>query len=184
MAATAVLATVASDGASEEGLVERQIATASKKLGNIETKILTSETLRAAERNVGAESGVLQSAPGKIVFRFHSRDLHMVLGPAKDGKPIRFKMTLEGAAPGENSGVDSAPDGTGEIREPRLYQLIRQKSEIELSRSNSSIPAYRLFRSRLGRDVGIRVETPGDVERAIQRALERRPWHRDVKQPL
>jgi thiol-disulfide isomerase/thioredoxin len=80
--------------------------------------------------NVGAESGVLQSAPGKIVFRFHSRDLHMVLGPTKDGKPIRFTVTLDGAAPGENSGVDSAPDGTGEVREPRLYQLIRQKGHI------------------------------------------------------
>ena len=81
--------------------------------------------------NIGAESGVLQAAPGKIVFRFHSRDLHMVLGPAKSGNPVRFKVTLDGAAPGENSGVDSAPDGTGAVREPRLYQLIRQKGRIE-----------------------------------------------------
>jgi thiol-disulfide isomerase/thioredoxin len=81
--------------------------------------------------NVGAESAVLQAAPGKIVFRFHSRDLHMVLGPAKDGKPIRFKVTVDGAAPGENTGVDSAPDGRGEVREPRLYQLIRQKGLVK-----------------------------------------------------
>jgi hypothetical protein len=81
--------------------------------------------------NVGAESGLLQSTPGKIVFRFHSRDLHMVLGPAKNGKPVRFKVTLDGAAPGEDSGVDSVPDGAGEIREPRLYQLIRQKGLIK-----------------------------------------------------
>jgi thiol-disulfide isomerase/thioredoxin len=80
--------------------------------------------------NVGAESGVLQSAPGKIVFRFRSRDVHMVLGPAKNGKPVRFKVTLDGAAPGEDSGVDSSPDGAGEVREPRLYQLIRQKGHI------------------------------------------------------
>ncbi len=80
--------------------------------------------------NVGAESGVLQSAPGKIVFRFHARDLHFVLGPTKDGKPVRFKVTLDGAAPGDGHGVDSAPDGTGEIREPRLYQLIRQKGQV------------------------------------------------------
>jgi hypothetical protein len=81
--------------------------------------------------NVGAESGVLQSAPGKIVFRFHSRDLHMVLGPTKNGKPIRFKVKLDGIPPGDNCGVDSAPDGTGEIREPRLYQLIRQKGRVQ-----------------------------------------------------
>jgi thioredoxin family protein len=73
---------------------------------------------------------VLQVAPGKLVFRFHSRDLNLILAPTKDGKPVRFKVTLDGAAPGENNGVDSAADGGGEIREPRMYQLIRQKGLI------------------------------------------------------
>lgn len=81
--------------------------------------------------NIGAESGVLQAAPGKVIFRFHSRDLHMVLGPARNGEPIRFKITLNGEAPGVDCGVDSGPDGNGEIREPRLYQLIRQKGEVK-----------------------------------------------------
>jgi thiol-disulfide isomerase/thioredoxin len=81
--------------------------------------------------NVGSESAVLQAAPGKILFRFHSRDLHMVIAPAKDGRPVRFKVTLDGAAPRDNCGVDSAPDGAGVVREPRLYQLIRQKGAIE-----------------------------------------------------
>ena len=81
--------------------------------------------------NEGAESAVLQATPGMIVFRFHSRDLHFVLAPTKDGKPVRFKVTLDGAAPGDYHGSDSAPDGTGEVREPRLYQLIRQKGRIE-----------------------------------------------------
>jgi thiol-disulfide isomerase/thioredoxin len=80
--------------------------------------------------NVNAESAVLQAVPGKIVFRFHSRDLHLILAPTKDGKPVRFKVTLDGAALGENHGVDTAPDGSGEIREPRMYQLIRQKGPI------------------------------------------------------
>ena len=80
--------------------------------------------------NVNAESAVLQALPGKIVFRFHSRDLHLILAPTKDGKPVRFKVTLDGAVPGENHGVDTAPDGSGQIREPRLYQLIRQKGPI------------------------------------------------------
>lgn len=81
--------------------------------------------------NIGGESGVLHRAPGKIVFRFHSRDLHLVVGPGKNGKPVRFKLTLDGTAPGGDHGTDSAPDGTGEIREYRLYQLIRQKDRIE-----------------------------------------------------
>lgn len=80
--------------------------------------------------NVGAESGALHSTSGKIVFRFHSRDVHMVLGPAKNGRPVRFKVTLDGVAPGENAGVDSAPNGAGEVQEPRLYQLIRQKGPV------------------------------------------------------
>jgi len=80
--------------------------------------------------NVGPEAAVLQAIPGKVVFRFHSRDLNLILAPAKAGKPLRFKITLDGAAPGENSGADSAADGSGEIREPRMYQLIRQKGPI------------------------------------------------------
>jgi thiol-disulfide isomerase/thioredoxin len=80
---------------------------------------------------VGAESAVPQAAAGKIVFRFHSRDLHLVLGPTKNGEPVRFKVELGGTAPGNDCGSDSAPDGAGEVREPRLYQLIRQKSQIE-----------------------------------------------------
>ncbi len=77
--------------------------------------------------NVGAESAVLLDAPGKIVFRFHSRDLHMVLGPAENGQPVRFRTMLDGAAPGDHAGVDSAPNGTGVVAEPRLYQLIRHQ---------------------------------------------------------
>ena len=81
--------------------------------------------------NITAESAILESAPGKIVLRFHSRDLHMVLGPAKNGKPVHFKVTVDGAAPGEDHGVDSGADGSGEVRQPRMYQLIRQKGRVQ-----------------------------------------------------
>jgi thiol-disulfide isomerase/thioredoxin len=81
--------------------------------------------------DVGAESAVLEAAPGKIVFRFRSRDLHLVLAPKKNGEPVRFKVSLEGTAPNGDCGTDSVPDGTGEVRKPRLYQLIRQKGQIE-----------------------------------------------------
>jgi len=70
------------------------------------------------------------SAPGaKISFRFHARDLHLVLGSAS-GKPIRFKVTLDGQVPGGDSGVDMAADGSGVVKDQRLYQLIRQKGEV------------------------------------------------------
>jgi thiol-disulfide isomerase/thioredoxin len=78
-----------------------------------------------------AESSTLELAPGKVVFRFHSRDLHMVLGPSKNGTPARFQVKLNGTAPGEDHGSDSAADGTGEVRQPRMYQLVRQKGPIK-----------------------------------------------------
>ena len=81
--------------------------------------------------SVGPESAALEAAGGRIAFRFYSRDLHLVLAPGKDGRPIRFKVRLDDVAPGDAHGSDSAPDGSGEVREPRLYQLIRQRSRVD-----------------------------------------------------
>jgi hypothetical protein len=67
--------------------------------------------------------------PARSAFRFHSRDLHMVLAPPKNGKPVRFRVKLDGATPGEDHGVDCNADGAGEIRQPRMYQLIRHKGQ-------------------------------------------------------
>jgi thiol-disulfide isomerase/thioredoxin len=80
---------------------------------------------------VEAERAIMQAAPGKIVFRFHSRDLHMVLGLHKSAGPVRFQVKLNGAPPGDDCGIDSTADSLGEIREPRLYQLVRQKGRVE-----------------------------------------------------
>jgi hypothetical protein len=82
----------------------------------------------AGSWNVGGESGALEEAPGKIVFRFHSRDAHLVMGSS--GSRVRFTVRLDGAPPGRDHGVDSAPDGSGIVREPRLYQLVRQTGPI------------------------------------------------------
>ncbi|MCL6683032.1 cytochrome c biogenesis protein DipZ [Sphingomonas alba] len=70
------------------------------------------------------------SAGGKINFRFHARDLHLVLGSAT-AKPIRYRLLIDGKAPGRNAGVDTLPDGTGTVTGQRLYQLIRQSGPIE-----------------------------------------------------
>ncbi|MGA3237321.1 MAG: cytochrome c biogenesis protein DipZ [Bryobacteraceae bacterium] len=78
-----------------------------------------------------AQVASLDSAPGRIVYRFHARDVHLVLGPVSNGKPVRFRVTVDGQAPGVNHGVDTDAQGNGRITEQRLYQLIRQKSAIE-----------------------------------------------------
>ena len=79
---------------------------------------------------VGGESAKLEAPHGKILYRFHARDLHMVLGPSDPGVPVHYTVRLDGGPPDSNCGVDSHPDGSGEVREPRLYQLIRQKQEV------------------------------------------------------
>jgi cytochrome c biogenesis protein CcdA/thiol-disulfide isomerase/thioredoxin len=66
-----------------------------------------------------------------ILFRFHARDLHLVLGPAKGGKPVRFRVTMDGKAPGANHGVDADANGYGTVTGYRLYQLIRQHRDIK-----------------------------------------------------
>jgi cytochrome c biogenesis protein CcdA/thiol-disulfide isomerase/thioredoxin len=79
---------------------------------------------------VNAENAALNDKDGSIYYRFHARDLHLVLGPDSDGKPVRFKVTIDGKAPGDNHGVDTDADGNGTVTEQRLYQLVRQAGSV------------------------------------------------------
>jgi cytochrome c biogenesis protein CcdA/thiol-disulfide isomerase/thioredoxin len=79
---------------------------------------------------VGAEQATLEGATGRIVYRFHARDLHLVLGPSKDGKPVRFRVSIDGAPPGASHGSDISADGSGTVTEQRLYQLVRQTGPV------------------------------------------------------
>jgi cytochrome c biogenesis protein CcdA/thiol-disulfide isomerase/thioredoxin len=81
--------------------------------------------------NVSDEHAALVTAPGKVIFRFHARDLHLVLGPGKNGKPVRFRIRIDGTAPGEDHGGDTDQEGAGVVKQYRLYQLIRQKGKVE-----------------------------------------------------
>jgi cytochrome c biogenesis protein CcdA/thiol-disulfide isomerase/thioredoxin len=85
----------------------------------------------AGQWNVRAEDALLLSSPGAIRFRFHARDLHLVLGSASGGRPVRFRVLIDDAAPLDDRGVDVDADGTGSVTGHRLYQLIRQKGPIE-----------------------------------------------------
>jgi thiol-disulfide isomerase/thioredoxin len=115
----------------ENFTLPERLARNSTKIYNAPARLALNHWGLSGSWDVGEETAVVQVAPAKIVFRFHARDLHLVLAPTKDGKPVRFRVMLDGNAPGDNHGADSAPDGTGEVREPRLYQLIRQKDRIE-----------------------------------------------------
>lgn len=84
----------------------------------------------AGQWTVGAERATLAAGSGRIVYRFQARDLHLVLGPGTGGKPVRFKVTVDGQAPGESRGIDVAADGIGTVTDQRLYQLVRQGGEV------------------------------------------------------
>lgn len=85
----------------------------------------------AGQWNIRAEAALLLSSSGAIRFRFHARDLHLVLGPASSGRSVRFRVLLDGAAPLDDRGVDVEADGTGLVTGHRLYQLVRQKGPVE-----------------------------------------------------
>lgn len=79
---------------------------------------------------VGRQGTVSNEANGRIVFRFHARDLHLVMGPAATGASVRFRVRIDGAPPGGSHGVDVDAQGNGTLTEQRLYQLIRQSTPI------------------------------------------------------
>ncbi len=79
---------------------------------------------------VGAEHAVLGAKDGSIVYKFHARDLHLVLGPTPGGGPVHFRVSIDGAAPGGSHGADVNEAGDGVVTGERLYQLVRQSDPI------------------------------------------------------
>jgi cytochrome c biogenesis protein CcdA/thiol-disulfide isomerase/thioredoxin len=79
---------------------------------------------------VGRQDAVLAQPNGGIIYRFHARDLHLVLGPAPDGKWVKFEVLVDGHAPGADHGVDVDSNGDGVITGQRLYQLVRLAGDV------------------------------------------------------
>jgi hypothetical protein len=78
------------------------------------------------------ESGasVLNGAEGRIAFRFHARDVHLVMGPREAGRSLPFRVRVDGERPGAAHGLDIDEDGRGTLGRQRLYQLIREPGPI------------------------------------------------------
>lgn len=90
---------------------------------------------------------VLNKANGRITYRFHARDLHLVMGPAVPGTPVRFRVLVDGQPPGPAHGADVDDQGSGTVTEQRLYQLIRQPKPIadrlfEIEFLNADVEAF------------------------------------------
>jgi thiol-disulfide isomerase/thioredoxin len=80
---------------------------------------------------MGGEATVLNKAMGRVVYRFHARDLHFVMGPSEAGKRIRFRVLIDGEPPGAAHGMDVDEQGYGTLTVQRMYQLIRQQGPIK-----------------------------------------------------
>ena len=96
---------------------------------------------------ISGESAVLNNAPGTIAYRFHARDLHLVLARSSQGHAIRFRVTIDGQPPGADHGYDVDADGWGTLGDDRLYQLIRQAGKVvdrtfEIEFLESGVRAY------------------------------------------
>ncbi|MGZ4816956.1 MAG: cytochrome c biogenesis protein DipZ, partial [Terriglobales bacterium] len=84
----------------------------------------------AGNWTAGKEAVVLNQPDGRIAYRFHARDLNLVMGPAVPGQSVRFRVLLDGKPPAIAHGVDIDGQGNGTVVEQRLYQLIRQPEPI------------------------------------------------------
>jgi thiol-disulfide isomerase/thioredoxin len=79
---------------------------------------------------MGKEALLLNQSGGRIAYRFHARDLHLVMAPASRGATARFRVYIDGRPPEEAHGVDVDRDGNGTVKESRMYQLVRQRAAI------------------------------------------------------
>ena len=79
---------------------------------------------------IGKQATVLNKADGRIAYRFHARDLNLIVGPTMPGASVRFRVLIDGQPPGAAHGVDVDGQGNGTVTESRLYQLIRQSKPI------------------------------------------------------
>jgi cytochrome c biogenesis protein CcdA/thiol-disulfide isomerase/thioredoxin len=95
------------------------------------TQLALNSWALAGQWNVGGEFAEPAAPHARISYRFHARDLHLVLAPAADGKPVRFRITVDGAPPAAAHGEDVASDGSGAVTSARLYQLVRQRGTVD-----------------------------------------------------
>jgi thiol-disulfide isomerase/thioredoxin len=95
-----------------------------------DTRLRLNQWALAGDWRIGKQAVVLEEANGRITYRFHARDLNLVMAPGRGGKPVRFRVLIDGQPPGPAHGVDVDEQGNGVVAEPRMYQLIRQPGRV------------------------------------------------------
>ena len=100
------------------------------RMYELPARLRLNEWALSGDWTVKKEAAALNKANGRIAYRFHARDLHLVMGPAAPGTSVRFRVLIDGQPPGAAHGVDVDEQGNGTVTEQRLYQLIRQPKPI------------------------------------------------------
>jgi thiol-disulfide isomerase/thioredoxin len=84
----------------------------------------------AGDWTVERRASVLNAGEGSISFRFHARDVNLVLSPRPRGTSVPFRVLVDGEPPGDGHGVDTDEEGYGTVADQRLYQLIRERGAV------------------------------------------------------
>ena len=105
-------------------------ASDTRRVYAVPTRLRLNEWALSGDWTVGKQATLLNQANGRIAYRFHARDLHLVMGPAAPGAAVRFRVLIDGQPPGAAHGSDVDDRGYGTVSEQRLYQLIRQPPPI------------------------------------------------------
>jgi thiol-disulfide isomerase/thioredoxin len=124
-----------------EGVIQRMLGI-ERELVSVEGLGVEAEadwdSLRTPETYLGLsgdwtverEAAMLNAPDGRVVFRFHARDLHLVMAPPGGGTSVPFRVLIDGRPPATDHGIDVNEQGHGTVTEPRLYQLIRQRGDV------------------------------------------------------
>src|SRR5262245_30046205 len=94
------------------------------------SRLALNEWSLAGDWTMGRTATVLNKAAGQLSYRFHARDVHLVMGPSRPERPVPFRVTIDGQPPGAAHGLDVDEGGQGTLREQRLHQLVRQPQPI------------------------------------------------------
>jgi thiol-disulfide isomerase/thioredoxin len=100
------------------------------RMYELPARLRLNEWALSADWTMKQEATVLNKPNGRIAYRFHARDLHLVMGLAAAGASVRFRVLIDGQPPGAAHGIDVDEQGNGTVTEQRLYQLIRQPKPI------------------------------------------------------
>ena len=109
----------------------RGAATGKGHVYSLATRLRLNQWALAGDWTAGRQSVALNQPNGRIVYQFHARDLHLVLGPVTKGSAVRFRIRIDGQPPGMAHGGDIDEQGQGQVTQQRLYQLIRQPRPID-----------------------------------------------------